>query len=463
MLVKEKISNVARDLEGIVGENWVVTERDLMEDYLKDETPDPICPSPAADVILVKPANTSEVSSILKLANRERIPVFPVGGRTGLVGGAVPDKPGIILSLERMNKIEIDQDNLMAIAEAGVTLGDLIKAVEDAGMFFPPHPGDEGAHVGGLIATNAGGVRAVKHGIMRDYVKGIEVVLPTGEVLSLGGKLLKNNMGYNLMHLMIGSEGTLGVITKAVIKLYPKSKFSVTLLVPFNRRLDAINVVPKILQSGITPLAIEYVEEEEIEKAAEHLNEKWPVEEDKAQLIIILTGMNEDELFSECEEISEICQKNGALETVLAETRQEQDRVLKIRSNVYTALKPEMCDILDVTVPPSRLGDLMDAVDEIAKKYGARIPVYGHAGDGNLHAHIMKEDGREPEYSEKMRKDIYKAGVSLGGVITGEHGIGKIRVKNLDLFLSKKEMELMKAMKSMFDPNNILNPGKVVG
>lgn len=461
--MKEKISNVARELEGIVGKNWIVTERDLMEDYLKDETPDSVCPSPADDVILVKPANTNEVSSILKLANRERISVFPVGGRTGLVGGAVPDKPGIILSLERMNKIEIDRDNLMAVAEAGVTLGDLIKAVEDAGMFFPPHPGDEGAQVGGLIATNAGGVRAVKHGIMRDYVKGIEVVLPTGEVLSLGGKLLKNNMGYNLMHLIVGSEGTLGVITKAVIKLYPKSEFAVTLIVPFNRRLDAINVVPKILQSVVTPLTIEYVERKEIEKAAEHLKEKWPVEVGKAQLIIILSGMSEDELFSECEKISEICQGNGALETMLAETREEQDRILRIRSNVYTALKPEMCDILDVTVPPSRLGDLMDAVNEIAEKYGARIPVYGHAGDGNLHAHIMKEKGREPEYVKKMRREIYKAGVSLGGVITGEHGIGKIRIKDLDLFLSKKEMELMRAIKSTFDPNDILNPGKVVG
>lgn len=440
-----------------MGGKWVITERELMEDYLRDETPDPVCPSPATEVILVKPANVQEVSSILKFANKEKIPVFPVGGRTGLVGGSIPTKPGIILSLERMNKIEIDRENLMATAEAGVTLGDLIKAAEDAGLFFPPHPGDEGAHVGGLVATNAGGVRAVKYGVMRNYVKGLEVVVPTGEVLSLGGKLLKNNTGYDLMQLMVGSEGTLGVITEAVIKLYPKTKFAVTLLVPFDRRRDAINTVPKILQSGIMPLAIEYIEKDEIEKGAEHLKEKWPVEEGKAQLIITLTGMNEETLFSECEEISKICQGNNALEPVLAETREEQDRILRIRSSIYTAIKPEICDILDVTVPPSRLGDLMDTVNRIAEKYDTRIPVYGHAGDGNLHAHIMKEKGRVPEYIEKVKEDIYKACVSLGGVITGEHGIGKIRIKNLGLVLSGKEIELMRRIKATFDPNNILN------
>jgi len=459
----KKINNITEELEGIVGKNWIVTDRHLMEDYLKDETPVPVRPSPANNIILVKPANTDEVSAILKLANREKIPVFPVGGRTGLVGGSIPVKPGMILCLERMNKIDIDEDNLMATAEAGVTLGELMNAVENADLFFPLHPGDEGAHLGGLVATNAGGVRAVKYGIMRNYVKGLEVVLPTGEALRLGGKLLKNNTGYNLLHLMIGSEGTLGIITKAVIKLHPKSKFSATLIVPFSTRHDAINAVPKILRSGVTPLAIEYIEREEIEKAAEHLNEKWPVDKGKAQLIIILTGISEDELYFGCEEISDVCQANGALETMLAETTEEQDRILKIRSNLYTTIKSDMCDTLDVTVPPNELGALMDLVDGIAEKYHAYVPVYGHAGDGNLHVHIMKEKGEEPEYFEKMKREVYMAAVSLGGVITGEHGIGETRVKELGLVLSKKEIDLIKAIKRIFDPNNILNPGKVVG
>ncbi|MEM3194389.1 MAG: FAD-binding oxidoreductase, partial [Candidatus Bathyarchaeia archaeon] len=194
-------SLIVENLKGVVGDKWVITEREFMENYLKDETPDPIRPKPAEDLILVKPSSTEEVSRILKIANENRIPVFPVGGRTGLVGGAVPTEPGIILSLERMSRIEVDEENLMAVAEAGATLGDLIKAAESAGLFFPPHPGDEGAQIGGLIATNAGGARAIKYGVMRNYVRGLEIVLPTGEILSLGGKLLKNNTGYDLMQL----------------------------------------------------------------------------------------------------------------------------------------------------------------------------------------------------------------------------------------------------------------------
>jgi glycolate oxidase len=458
----EKINDIKEQLEAIVNKKWLVTERELMEDYLRDETADPVCPSPAENVVLVKPANCDQVSAILKVTNREKIPVFPVGGRTGLVGGSIPVESGILLSLERMKKIDIDEENLMAEVEAGVTLEELIAAVEDAGLYFPLHPGDEGAHMGGLVATNAGGTRAIKYGIIRDYVKGLEVVLATGEILNLGGKLLKNNTGYNIMHLLVGSEGTLGVITKAVIKLHPKSQFSATLVVPFSERRSALQMVPKILQSGTTPSAIEYIEEKEIEKTEEHLNEKWPGEKAKSQLIVILTALNEDELYSMCTQISDICQANGALEPMFAETREEQSKILRIRSNVYTALKPDVYDILDVTVPPSKLAALMDLIDGIAEKYDTRIPVYGHAGDGNLHVHIMKEEGRDLEYYGKMKKEIYNAGVSLGGVITGEHGIGRIRIEYLCLVLSRKEIELQRAIKKVFDPNNILNPGKVL-
>jgi glycolate oxidase len=460
--MSEKIDDVKEQLEAIVDKKWLVTERELMEDYLRDETADPVCPTPAENVVLVKPANCDQVSAILKVANTEKIPVFPVGGRTGLVGGSIPVESGILLSLERMKKIDIDEENLMAEVEAGVTLEELIHAVEDTGLYFPLHPGDEGAHMGGLIATNAGGTRAIKYGIIRDYVKGLEVVLATGEILNLGGKLLKNNTGYNIMHLLVGSEGTLAVITKAVIKLHPKSQFSATLVVPFSERRSALQMVPKILQSGTTPSAIEYIEEAEIEKTEEHLNEKWPGEKAKSQLIVILTAGNEDELFSMCTQISDICQANGALEPMFAETREEQSKILRIRSNVYTALKPDVHDILDVTVPPSKLDALMDLIDGVAEKYDTRIPVYGHAGDGNLHVHVMKEEGRDLEYYGKMKKEIYSAGVSLGGVITGEHGIGRIRREYLCLVLSRKEIELQRAIKKVFDPNNILNPGKVL-
>ena len=454
-------SELLHKLAEVAGKDWVITEREFMETYLRDETPEPVQPSPATDLILVKPSSTDEVSQVLRIANEENVAVFPVGGRTGLVGGSVPTAPGIILSFERMSKTEVDRENLMAIAEAGATLGDLMKASGDAGLFFPLHPGDEGAQIGGLIATNAGGVRAVKYGVMRNYVKGIEVVLPTGEVLNLGGKLIKNNTGYDLMHLIMGSEGTLCVITKAMIKLYPKSRFTATLVVPFDSRSDAIRSIKNILHL-VVPLAIEYVDTKEANAAAKHLGEEWPAQKGKAQLIIILTGTTEEELLSACEKISMVSEENNACEVMLAETREEQERILRIRSNIYTTLKPHMIDILDVTVPPSKLGELLNAVDETARKHKVRLPVYGHAGDGNLHIHIMKEEDKEPDYVEKVKREIYESGISLGGVITGEHGIGKIRTGEIALVLSAKELDLAKGIKRLFDPNNILNPGKVL-
>jgi glycolate oxidase len=456
------LENLISNLRKIVGDKWVITQREFMESYLKDETPDPIRPKPAERLILVKPSSAEDVAEILTIANANKVPVFPVGGRTGLVGGSVPTKSGIIISLERMNKIEVDRENIMAVAEAGATLGDLIKAADEAGLFFPPHPGDEGAQIGGLIATNAGGARAVKYGVMRNYIRGLEIVLPTGEILSLGGKLLKNNTGYDLMQLAIGCEGTLCIITKAVIRLFPKSKAMVTLVVPFNTRSEALKAVPEILRSGAMPLAIEYVQIKEIEEAATHLNEKWPVQKGYAQLIIILDGASQEEMFLRCEEISRICESNNAMDIMLAETLEEQNRILRIRSNIYTALRPHMIDILDVTVPPNNLEKLMDEIDMTAAKYNVYLPAYGHAGDGNLHVHIMKEGITNLEMANRIKYEIYEAALALGGVITGEHGIGSLRVKDLNLVLSKKHVEIMKGIKRIFDPNNILNPDKVL-
>ncbi len=454
--------SLVKDLKAVVGEEWVVTDRELMEGYLRDETPEPVRPPAAKNLFLVKPASTDEVSKVLKIANAGKVPVFPVGGRTGLVGASVPTVPGVVLSLERMNKLVVDRENLMVVAEAGATLGDLFKTADAAGLFFPPHPGDEGAQVGGLVATNAGGVRAVKYGVMRNYVKGVEAVLATGEVLELGGKLIKDNAGYNLLQLVIGSEGTLCVITKATVKLHPKSEYGATIIVPFVSRRDALRAVQRVLLSGVVPLAIEYVEPAEVNLSAEHLGEVWPVQAGKAQLIVILTADGEEELLRACEKVSSSCGEGGAGEPVLAETREEQDRILKIRSNIYTALKPELVDILDVTVPPSRLGDLMDSVGEIAARHGVRLPVYGHAGDGNLHVHIMKEHGKAPDYVATVKAEVYNAGIGMGGVVTGEHGIGAIRVEQLASTAGDAELSLMKAIKRVFDPNGILNPGKVL-
>ena len=453
------------DVEGlkkIVGEDWVVTARDQMQTYLYDETTPYQRVEPAEEVVVVKPATAEEISEIMKLANRDLTPVYPRGAGTGLVCGAVPTQNGIVISMERFDKVEeIDKDNLMVVAEAGVTLAQLLEAVEDAGLLFPPHPGDEGAQVGGMIAANAGGSRAMKYGVVRQYVKGLEVVLPNGEIAHMGGKLLKNNTGLGLMHLMIDSEGILGIITKATMRLYPKFAGPATLVVSFENRHDAIATVPKILQSGVIPMAIEYVDHNVIELSAENLGMKWPAQTGTAHLILILAGANEDDVYFQAETMSEVCQANGAVDVLIAERREEQAEILKIRSEVYSAMKPRIAGDSDITVPPSSLGQMLDALDGIAKKYDTTIYTIAHAGDGNFHPYMLKEL-IERGTAEAVKEEIYKEAVKLGGVITGEHGVGKIRLKYLEYLMEPAQEEIMRGIKKVFDPNNILNPGNAI-
>ena len=448
-------------LKDIAGNQWVITDRERMIDYLTDETAATVKPKPAKELILVKPASAQEVSRVLKLANLERIPVFPRGGGTGLCGGAIPTVNGIVLSLERLKGLEVDKDNLMAIAEAGVTLQELIEKVEAEGLFFPPHPGDESAQVGGLVACDAGGARAVKYGVMRSYVKGIEAVLPTGEILSLGGMLLKDNTGYDLMHLIIGSEGTLAVITRAILRLYPRVAASATMIVPYDNRNDAINAVPRILQSGIIPLAAEYMDRLVVEISAANLGMEWPSKAGTGYLMFIVEGRSDEEVHLQLERISEICQSYHGLEPVIGETKKEQEKVLKIRSNIYSATKRGLvADALDVAVPPASMGSLMDAIDRVANEFSTVIPMVGHVGDGNLHPTLIKSlaDG-SLQNLKKAKREIYKEALKLGGTMTAEHGVGKIRIPEIDMFLNKKELELMRGIKKVFDPNGILNPG----
>jgi len=451
--------SIAEKLQEIVGRDWVVANREQMERYLADETADAIRPKPADNVVLVKPATPAEISAILKMANQKKTPIFVRGGGTGICGGAIPAVDGILLSMERLDRIiEVDRDNLMVVAEAGVPFGNMLKAVEEAGLFFPPHPGDEGAHVGGLVACNAGGTRAVKYGVIRNFVRGLEAVLPTGEVITTGGKLLKNNQGFDLMHLLINSNGALGVITKVIFRLCPKFSSSGTLLISYDSRHKAIDTVPQILQSGIIPLAIEYVERDVIEISARRLNMTWPATKGLAYLMVILTGDSEDEVYSQGERVSDICERNGALDILIAERREEQANILKIRSEVYSSLKPRVADVLDITVPPASIGVMMDRVDAVAQRYGVKIPTYGHAADGNLHPHLMV-DLVEKGILRDVKRAVYRDAIELGGVITGEHGLGVIRLADLDLCPDGKIWELMRGIKQVFDPNNILSPG----
>jgi len=446
-------------LETIVEKDHVMTNRELMQNYLADETAQPVRPEPANDLVLVRPADTQQISEVLKLANRHGIAVFPRGGGTGLVGGAVPTRDGMILSMERMNRIEIDKDNMMAVAESGVTLEKLLNTASEAGLFFPPHPGDENAQLGGLVATNAGGSRAVRYGVMRNQVKALEIVTPTGEILNLGGRLLKNNVDYDLMQLIIGSEGTLAVITKVTLRLYPKFGATATILLPYNNRDDAMASVQKILHEVGTPLAVEYVGRDLLEMTAKHLGEKWPVTVGDCYLIIIVAEASRDQVLPQSVRIREICRANGGLEPFFVESQRDQDRILKIRSSIYLVLKSETMDILDIAVPVSELVRVIDALEAIARRDKLSLPVFGHAADGNLHVHIMRREGDTPGYVEALRNEIYRVAMDAGGVITGEHGIGKIRTDKLQTCLPKREIELMTAIKRIFDPNNILNLG----
>jgi glycolate oxidase len=309
-----------------------------------------------------------------------------------------------------------------------------------------------------MVALNAGGTRAVKYGVTRSYVKGMEVVLPSGEIMNFGGKLIKNNQGFDLLQLMINSSGLLGVITKITFRLYPKPEASATLVISFNNRYDAINTVPKILRSGTTPLAIEYFDRDIVVAVSKKIGVNWPVEKGTSYLMIILTGTSENDMFAQAEKIAAICEENKSVDVQVADKQQQQAEILKLRSEFFSVFKERTADALDITVPPANIGKLVEKVDEIARKYNTTIPTYGHAGDGNLHAHILKEID-ERGLLRQVKREVYQETLNLGGVLTGEHGIGQIRNKDLDLIPDKKQWELMWGIKKTFDPNNILSPG----
>ncbi|MBK5243151.1 FAD-binding oxidoreductase [Clostridium sp.] len=457
-------AKLINDLTRIVGEDWVVSDLSQMQSYLYDETELKIRPIASEDCVVIKPSTPNEVSEIIKLANKYLVPVVPRGGGTGLCGAAIPTQSSIVLSLERLNNIvEVDVNNLMITVEAGATLEKMLEELKKYDkLFFPVHPGDEGAQIGGMVIENAGGVSAVKHGIMRNHIKGMEVVLATGEIVQLGGKLLKNNMGYDLLHLMIGSEGTLGIVTKATLRLYAKNPNIGTLLISFNSAEEAANVVPKILQEGITPLAIEYMDREIALEAAKHIGAKYPANNGSVDLMFILDEASEDELYGKCEKIVGMCEENGAVDSLIAETTKDQRTLLEIRSNVYTAYKENVADALDMAVPPGSVPDLLKDISRIAKKYNTISPAVGHIADGNIHNFLMLINGELPDYLDDMRNEMYNAAISYGGTVTAEHGTGKTRKKHMSQQYTQREIEIMKSIKKSFDPNGIMNPGTIV-
>ncbi len=447
----------------IVGKDNVLVDAEALAIYGQDETEDFSFPP---DVV-VKPSTSLQVSEILQLANQHNIPVTPRGGGTGLSGGALPIHGGICLSMEKFNRIlEVDDKSYQAVIEPGVITQKFQEEVESRGLFYPPDPASRGScHLGGNLAECSGGPRAVKYGVTKDYVLGLEAVLPTGEIINTGGRVLKNVSGYNLTQLIIGSEGTLAVITKIIFRLIPLPKMRKVLLVAFGTLEDATSAVASIFQHGITPSALEFMEKSAVRAAEDRLGKKFPNGEAEAQLLIEVDGNYEDALNRDIEVIAEVVEKFRPLDVLLAEDKQKVDDVWALRRSMGEAVKSySVYKEEDTVVPRANLPKLVRGVKDICGKYGITSICYGHAGDGNVHVNILKDkldDATWEKHLDTAIREIFELTVSLGGTISGEHGIGYSQKSYLPIALSQAELTLMKNIKRTFDPKGILNPGKI--
>lgn len=448
----------------IVGAQNVFTDSGSLFDYSHDETEDL---SFLPDVV-VKPGTPEEISSIVKLCNEFKIPLTPRGAGTGLSGGALPVKKGVVLSMERFNKIiSIDERNFQATVESGVITQVFQEVVIAKGLFYPPDPSSRGSSfLGGNLAESSGGPRAVKYGVTKDYVLNLEVVLPTGEIIWTGANVLKNATGYNLTQLMIGSEGTLGIITKIVFKLIPYPPKDLVMLVPFRSLEQACEAVNAVLISGIRPSALEFMERDAIIWSANYLGLSMQVPEDiKAHLLIEVDGSDSDLLLKDAEKIYDVLGQFDIDEPLLGDSAQQKEDLWRVRRNVGHAVKANsIYKEEDTVVPRAELPILIKGIKEIGSKYNFKSVCYGHAGDGNLHINIVKGEMSEEEWNVNVTegiKEIFRLCVSLGGTISGEHGIGYVQRPYIDIALGVKQIELMKAIKKIFDPNEILNPEKI--
>jgi len=456
------------ELVEIVGRKNVISNKEKMESYSHDETP--VEQYGHMPEVVVTPKTTEEIAKIVKLANRELIPITPRGAGSGLSGGAIPVFGGIVISVEKMNRVlEIDYNNMMMVLEPGVVTNDVNEEIAEHGLFFAGYPMSvETCYIGGNIAENAGGGKAVKYGVTGRYVMGLEVVTPTGEVVELGGKRVKDVTGYDLKQLIVGSEGTLGIVTKAIIKLLPLPTAKEDLLVLFTDVKSAVDMVPEIMTSArIIPTSIEFMDKLSVKTSCEYLNEHLPYQQAGAMLLIEVDGNKEEYVEAEAETIGELCLNKGAIEVYVADNYTTQERVWSVRRNIAEAFKvvsPHQ-SLEDIVVPIAAIPDLMPELERISNKYNIQIPCYGHAGDGNLHATLVKnpESSMQEWYEieKKALREIYQATEELGGTISGEHGIGLKRKPYMKIVISPVELELMRKIKKAFDPNNIMNPGKI--
>lgn len=453
------------DLENILGQAHVSTTADVLKNYGHDETEDLNFPPQ----VVVKPSTSQEVSAILKLCTQHKVPVTPIGGKTGLSGGALSIHGGVGLSMERFNRIlHIDEKNLQVTVEPGVITQVLQEAVITKGLYYPPDPSSRGScFIGGNIAENSGGPRAVKYGVTKDYVLNLEVVLPTGEIIWTGANTLKNSTGYNLTQLMVGSEGTLGVITKIVLKLVPYPPYNVLMLVPFRSPQRACQAVSAVFRAGITPSAMEFMERDAIDwtlKFVDGINIK--VEEHHlAHLLIEVDGFDQELLYPIAEQIVKVMEEHECDEILFADTAEQKDQLWRMRRRVGEAVKSNsIYKEEDTVVPRYELPALLEGVKSIGAKYGFKSVCYGHAGDGNLHVNIIKGDLSEDQWKNDLPKgitEIFELTKKLGGTLSGEHGIGYVQKNYMPIVFNKVQLDLMRGIKQLFDPAGILNPGKI--
>ncbi len=465
----KKITNeIIIQLKNIVGETYVLFDSESLEKYGRDETENLLF----KPEVVVKPKNTQEVSEILKLANTEYISVTPRGAGTGLSGGALPIHSGISLSMERFNKIiEIDERNLQATVEPGVINEEFQNAVKEKGLFYPPDPASKGScFLGGNVAESSGGPKCVKYGTTKDYILNLEVVLPTGEIIYTGANTLKNSTGYNLTQLMVGSEGTLGIVTKIIVKLIPHPKYDLLILVPFRSLDEACEAVSEVFRSGFTPSTLELMERDALDYVCKYVSSTIVKLEDdiQAHLLIEVDGNDMDVLMKEMEAISDLMSKYNVADILFAESAAQKEELWKLRRKINEAVKANaISKEQDTVVPRAELPKLVKGVKDVGRRYNFKTVCYGHAGDGNLHIRLIKGDLTDEQwngnYIKKAIAEIFTLCKKLGGTISGEHGIGLVQQEYVNIVFSEKTLELQRNIKNVFDPKGILNPGKMFG
>ncbi len=457
-------SEIIEKLKAIVGNDFVFTDDENLNKYGQDYTSGFNYPPE----VVVKPATVSEVSQILKLCNDNIIPVTPRGAGTGLSGGSLPVRAGVSLAMERFNKIlEIDERNFQATVEPGVINEEFQQTLIEKGYFYPPDPASKGScFLGGNIAHNSGGPRALKYGVTRDYVLNLEVVLPNGEVIWTGANVLKNSTGYNLTQLMLGSEGTLGIVTKIVFKIISYPKHNVLMLAPFTDAAKACEAVAEVFRAGHLPSALEFMERNGVEASVNALGKTFDFKEGiEAYLLVEVDGNDLEALYPQCEAIAGFLEKFGAQDILFADTADQKEYLWKIRRSIGEVIKKDNIYVEeDTVVPRAELPQLLKGVKEIGANYGFTSVCFGHVGDGNLHVNILKKDMSNEAWENELPKairEIFTLCKDLGGTISGEHGIGILQKPYMDIPFSDLQLDLMRGIKKVFDPKHILNPDKI--